>query len=370
MINFIFSNKLNSYSGWGTLSVNYIQLLKKKNVIIFCNTVNKKIKVLQYPILRDPLTYLKNPILIFLDSYKIIKIIHNTKRLHRNKISAHFLVEPYVLFLFFLNDLFQKKVFYCIGTYSNILASSIKHRFFFKKITLNLTDIIFLSRLTKKKILPKIFISKKCNIQIINPFINIKKKIKKYIKKNKKKNLVLLSVGGIKERKGYHNLISIMNILINKYKFKAKLNIIGSVDESLYYNNLKQQIFHNKLDKFISIKHKVDNNKLNKYYSSSDIFLLLSESKGLHFEGFGIVLLEALACKINVIASRYSGGPDIKFFLKYINVVSPSNHSKIARYIRKYFLNKQRNKTEMNFKDFYLYNEYNKKKLKNFLNRF
>lgn len=367
MINFIFSYKLNSYSGWGTLSLNYIQSFKKKkNVIVFCNTINKKVKVLQYPILRDPIAYLKNPVLIFLDSYKIIKIIQNTKRIYRNEISAHFLVEPYVLFLFFLNSFFKNKIFYCIGTYSNILATSIKFRFFFKKIILNLTDIIFLSKLTKKIILPKIFINEKCNTQIINPFINIKKKFKK----SKKKSLRLLSVGAIKKRKGYHNLISIMNILINKYKFKVKLNIVGSVSESLYYNNLKEQIYLNKLNKFISIKKKVDNKQLNKYYINSDIFLLLSELEGLHFEGFGIVFLEALAKQNIIIASNHSGGPDIKFFLKDINVVSPSNHLKIASYIYKYYFNNLRNQKEINLKNFYTYNQNNKNKINNFLRRF
>lgn len=50
----------------------------------------------------------------------------------------------------------------------------------------------------------------------------------------------------------------------------------------------------------------VSNSRLASYYSSHDVFILPSRQ-----DGFGMVLLEAMACGTPIIASRNTGGPDI-----------------------------------------------------------
>ena len=110
-MNIFFCYRLNNFSGWGTLSIHYIKKFKKNNIIVFCNKSNPQFKYKQYSILRNPISYLKNPFFIFIDTYKIIKIIKEIKKKNKQNLNAHILVEPYALLLLFANFFFKKKFF-------------------------------------------------------------------------------------------------------------------------------------------------------------------------------------------------------------------------------------------------------------------
>lgn len=335
-MNIFFCNHLDKYSGWGTLSINYINAFKDKNSIIFCNKSNSQIRYKQYAILRDPLIYLKNPFLIFTDSFKLIKILNKINNKFKNKLTLHILVEPYVLFLIFISKFFRNKIFYCIGSYSNILASSLRFKFFFKIVLSLTTHLIFLSSYSKKNILNKISLNKSCKIIILNPMI----KLKTSTTKNKRKFFTILSVGAIKERKGYHHLIEVMNILINKFKLNINLNIVGNIDENFYFKNLISKIKKYKIEKNIIFAGKVNDNELNKFYENCNIFALLSNKSGYNFEGYGIVYLEALAKGKQVIISEESGGVDIKKVNKKIFTTEPDAYNNISNFIKKIYYNK------------------------------
>ena len=337
-MNVFFCYHLDKYSGWGTLAINYINKFKDQKSIIFCNKSNPIISSKQFTILRDPLIYLKNPFLIIIDSFKLIKILKKNKEDFKEELNAHILVEPYILFLILINRFFKKKIFYCIGSYSNILANSYKFKFFFKKSLLFITHLIFLSTYSKKIILDKISIKETCKIIILNPII----KLTTSVKKNKKKKFNILSVGAIKERKGYHHLIEVMNILINKFKLQITLNIVGEINENLYFNNLVKKVKKHKLEKNIFFPEKVNNSQLSKFYECCDIFALLSNKNGYNFEGYGIVYLEALAKGKQVIISKESGGMDIKKFNKKIFTTKPNAYKNISNFIKNIYYNKKR----------------------------
>ena len=90
-----FTSQLDFKSGWGTLTINYINEFEKKNVIVFCNKKNSTFNYKQYEILRKPLDYIKNPFLIFIDYFKIKNIL---SKYTTYKIYSHFPVEPYCQF--------------------------------------------------------------------------------------------------------------------------------------------------------------------------------------------------------------------------------------------------------------------------------
>jgi glycosyltransferase involved in cell wall biosynthesis len=336
-MNIFFCYNLDKYSGWGTLAINYINKFKDQKSIIFCNKSNPQIKSKQYEILRDPLIYLKNPFLIIIDTFKLIKILKKIKKNFKEKLTAHILVEPYILFLVFISRFFKKKIFYCIGSYSNILANSFKFKFFFKRALSFTTHLIFLSAYSKKIILDKISIKKSCKIIVLNPII----KLTTSIKNSKKNKFNILSVGAIKERKGYHHLIEVMNILINKFKLQITLNIVGEINENLYFKNLIKKVKKYKLEKNIFFYGRINNKQLNKFYECCDIFALLSNKNGYNFEGYGIVYLEALAKGKQVIISKESGGIDIKKFNKKIFTTKPNAYKNISNFIKNIYSNKK-----------------------------
>jgi glycosyltransferase involved in cell wall biosynthesis len=336
-MNIFFCYKLNKYSGWGTLSLGYIKAFNEKNSIIFCNQKNNKLKIKQYPILRDPLIYLKNPFFVLIDSIKILKFLKVIKKKNKEGLTVHFLVEPYVLFLLFINKFFINKIFYSIGTYSNILANSFKFKIIFRKILSKLTHIIFLSNYIKKIILKKIVLTESTQIIILNPIVKINSKISN----NNKKIFKILSVGAIKKRKGYHNLIEIMNILVNKHKLRIVLNIVGQINHNIYYNNLNHKIKKYNLEEYILFTGEINNKKLSELYKNCNIFALLSEQCDYNLDGYGIVHLEALARGKQVIISEESGAIDLKKVNKKIFISKPRSYKRISNFIKNVYNRKE-----------------------------
>ena len=75
---------------------------------------------------------------------------------------------------------------------------------------------------------------------------------------------------------------------------------------------IKKLIKDLKLESEIEILNNVSNDRLLNLYNSSDLFVLPSiiDSQG-NMEGLGVVLLEAMACKVPVIGTNIGGIPDI-----------------------------------------------------------
>lgn len=364
-MNIFFCDKLDNFSGWGTLSLNYIIKFEKRSSIIFCTKYNKKLKIRQYPILRNPIIYLKNPFLFFFDSFKIIKILKTLSNENKN-LNVHFLVEPYIFFLFFINNFFVKKIFYFIGTYSNYFVSSFRWKFLFKFLIYRVDFLIFLSSYIKKKVHNKLLL-KHTNQFILNPYI-----ISNHKPNTKNANKFffnILSVGSIKKRKGYLEITTLIGSLIKKFKFKIHFTIVGSINDKKYYKSIIQFIIHNKLKKFIKIKTRVSNTKLNKIYCNSDIFLLFSQDYNYNVEGFGIVYLEALSRGCNVLISKESGAIDLKKFSKEFYIFDPKNLNTISNKIIQYYRLKNINRKN-NIKIFNRINSNNERKLELFAKKF
>lgn len=360
-MNIFFCHRLDNLSGWSTLSLNYIEKFERSSSIIFCSKNNKKLKIKQYSILKDPISYLKNPFLFFLDSLKVIKILQILYCKHKD-LNIHILVEPYIFFLFFIKNFFRKKVFYCIGTYSYYLASSLKWKFLFKFLIYRIDFLIFLSSYVKKKVQNKILF-KNSNQFILNPYIvsNYKSNIQ-YKQKN---FLNILSVGAIKKRKGYLEIIKLIDNLVKKYQANIYLTIVGSINERPYYKSIIEFIVKNKLNKFVKIKTRVSNVQLNDIYCKSDIFLLFSKDYNYNVEGFGIVYLEALSKGCTIMISKESGGKDLRKFSKELYVFDPRNLNSISDKILEYYRSGGVNRMN-NIKIFNRINSNNEKKLELF----
>jgi glycosyltransferase involved in cell wall biosynthesis len=127
------------------------------------------------------------------------------------------------------------------------------------------------------------------------------------VKKNKD-IFHILSIGYLIERKGFEYLIKAVKEVLTKHN-NVKLTIVGS---GPLEKQLKKQITDFKLDKNIQIMGNVSDEKLLEIYNSSDLFVLPSivDSDG-NTEGLGVVLLEAMACKLPVIGSNIGGITDI-----------------------------------------------------------
>lgn len=130
---------------------------------------------------------------------------------------------------------------------------------------------------------------------------------------------ILLSVGGLIERKGHHLLIDAVKILHQQQKLNFRTFIVGQGSE---YKNLQQQIDDAGLSDQITLVGEVDNKKLGYWYSAADLFFL-----GSSREGWPNVVSEALACGTPVIATAVNGIPEIITSDDYGSVVERNPQS-------------------------------------------
>lgn len=139
----------------------------------------------------------------------------------------------------------------------------------------------------------------------------------------------ILAVGYLIERKGFEYLIKAMKNVLEKHE-NVYLRIVGSGPLEKRLKNLIKDL---DLNENVEIIKNVSDDGLLKIYNSSDLFVLPSvvDSQG-NTEGLGVVLLEAMACKLPVIGSDVGGIPDIiqdgetglLVSQKYVNGISTS----------------------------------------------
>ena len=183
----------------------------------------------------------------------------------------------------------------------------------------------------------------------------------------KYEEITMLSVGMLKPRKGYHNLIEVMNILVNKENKKFKLNIVGKSNNKNYDDLLFLKIKEYKLEKFVKIFTEINDNQLNEMYKKSHLFILLSEDQKNHFEGFGIVYLEALSFNLPIIVSNQTGAKDLKSVSNKIYFVDPKDFYTVSNLICDHFLDylpKDLKNEYVGILD--IYNQINDKKISEF----
>jgi len=140
--------------------------------------------------------------------------------------------------------------------------------------------------------------------------------------KNKK---IILSVGNLTKRKGFHDLIDAIELLHKQND--DILCIIGGSGEMQKF--LTQKIGNQNLSNHIRLVGHIAQDELNYWINSSDIVVLPSLA-----EGVPILIFEALNCAKPVIVTNVGGMPDIITSEEYGFVIEPGNSKKLAKYIQ------------------------------------
>jgi glycosyltransferase involved in cell wall biosynthesis len=122
------------------------------------------------------------------------------------------------------------------------------------------------------------------------------------LKSEKQQDIKLLYVGNLDKRKGLYYLIEAMRLVANCHK-NVKLSLVGKGSQK---EELISHINCLQLEGYIQLCGFLDDDSLLKMYQSSDIFVFPSLK-----EGFGFVLLEAMACGIPVISTNVSAIPEV-----------------------------------------------------------
>jgi glycosyltransferase involved in cell wall biosynthesis len=139
-------------------------------------------------------------------------------------------------------------------------------------------------------------------------------------------------VGRLIQRKGYDYLLKSARILKDQ-GVPFELTIIGKGPEE---ENLRKLISELGLKKNVNLVDWIPQKELNIYYNRSEIFVLSSVTDWKkESEGLGLVLLEAMACKVPVVATRSGGPVDVVFHGKTGLLVPEKDAPALAFAIRR-----------------------------------
>lgn len=118
---------------------------------------------------------------------------------------------------------------------------------------------------------------------------------------------VLITVGNVTKRKGQHNIINAMPLLLKKYP-DLKYHIVGISTEK---QKLEKLALNLKVEDSVVFFGKVSETEKLELLQEADVFIMLSETtKTGDAEGFGIAILEANALGVPAIGSFDCGIED------------------------------------------------------------
>lgn len=160
-----------------------------------------------------------------------------------------------------------------------------------------------ISSYTKNQILKKIKLN---NTSVINLGIDLAK-FSRVCQNSQEK--FLISVGALKFRKGYH--ISIPAFALSKKKISnLRYKIVGRQEDKIFFAHLKDLTRKYGIEKDVDFLTNISDQELGDLYSQAKLFLLTSVNQGHHFEGFGLVFLEAAAAGLPVVGTSGNGIED------------------------------------------------------------
>jgi phosphatidylinositol alpha-1,6-mannosyltransferase len=147
---------------------------------------------------------------------------------------------------------------------------------------------------------------------------------KKRQKNLRAKTLTILTVGRLIEVKGTAFLLKALPAIINKHP-DTKLVIVGEGPERIHLEELARSL---NVISHVTFLGRVPAQKMPKIFVDADIYMgcsITAEDGGV--EGLGVVLLEALASELPVIATDTGGMTDIVHHLK-TGLLVPEKNSK------------------------------------------
>lgn len=207
------------------------------------------------------------------------------------------------LWMVYFLKLFYHKKYIAIIHGSEVLLSNKLLRKFTNSSLIKFDTIIAVSNYTKSLISDL----KLDNITVIlNGFTISEKQTVNSTYKNPEK-LNLITVGNVTKRKGQHNVVHSLPLLLESYP-ELHYHIVGIPTEKEKLYSLAKELG---IENHITFHGLVSEKEKRELILSSSIFIMLSEAtSGGDVEGFGIAILEANALGIPAIGSKGCGIED------------------------------------------------------------
>lgn len=119
----------------------------------------------------------------------------------------------------------------------------------------------------------------------------------------------LLTVGGVKARKGTLELVEAVAMVRERLP-DVQCYIVGNLPDTSYVGRVRERIERLGLGDNVHLMGFVDEERLRALYARATVFVMPSMNHGYHFEGFGLVHLEASSVGLPVIGTSGCGIED------------------------------------------------------------
>ncbi|WP_188853170.1 glycosyltransferase family 4 protein [Haloarcula argentinensis] len=120
---------------------------------------------------------------------------------------------------------------------------------------------------------------------------------------------VLLTVGAFKPRKGQH-LSAEAFVRIADEEPDVDYHLVGSGSDTEYADGVRNIVRENGLSDRVHFEGKVSDDVLERWYATAEAFVLTPQYINHHFEGFGLVYLEANRHGVPVVGTFGTGAED------------------------------------------------------------
>lgn len=300
------AHNLNPSDGWGCVTSHLSNLMTARGYRIQYETCSLK-RSGPLPNINQPIFY---TISFSIGSLKsvlrdILNSILNLKRYQCCDLIVA--ADETVLFSAFCRSLVSRAKYVCIfhGTYGPLLLNS-KLSFLFRISAFYAHHLFFVSEYTRLKVFPSLY-PKRYNFSTLP--LGVSPSDYSPLAACSRKNQIL-TVGEVKPRKGIEQTILALTIIP---PFKRPVYLIAGKysEHSSYYKRLRSLIKDNLLDDYVKFLGTVSRNDLVQLYRFSRIFVLPSQVIDNHFEGFGLVHLEAQSYGTPAIGSTQSGNSEV-----------------------------------------------------------
>lgn len=119
-------------------------------------------------------------------------------------------------------------------------------------------------------------------------------------------DVVLVSVGGLVERKGFHRVIEVLPALVTKFASLKLMIVGGATAEGDNRAQLEHQVQTLGLEEHVQFLGPKPHYQLAAILSAADVFVLATSN-----EGWANVFLEAMACGLPVITTDVGGNREV-----------------------------------------------------------
>ena len=300
-------------SGWGRYSLGLVRGLRERGVAVRVLTERRspppaELRDLRIiPCLTVPLASLDRP---FAVAWNLAHVLRRA----RGADLVHFFVEPYALAA---SLVFPRPYLITVhGTYgiAPLRGHALVRRLFARSLR-RARAVVCVSRFTRARMAEALALG---NLEVINNGLELPAGAREVPSPSlapgpwtpaPNNGPVLLGVGALKPRKGYHVAVESLPIVRRRYP-GVRYFLVGDDGDRRYVDQLRASVSRLGLERNVTITGRIDDRQLDALYRRCDAFVLPPVNSGAAFEGFGLTYLEANAYGKPVVGSLDCGAED------------------------------------------------------------